>query len=89
MSFFVAHVFAWTHIEQEMSEIQNGERRRAMLRIALGTLQVFAATLALVLLLQTGINTASLAATVLALGLTLTSKALFRKEENGVAHDGR
>lgn len=72
-----------------MSQTRTSERRRATLRIALGILQVFAASFALVLLLQTGVNWASIGAAAVSLALTLTSKALFRKEENGVAHNGR
>ena len=72
-----------------MSVTRTSERARALLRIALGTSQVFAATVALVLLLQSGVNAASVGATVVTLRLALASKPLFGKEDTGVAHDGR
>jgi hypothetical protein len=53
------------------------ERRWAYVRFALGTAQILGATAALVLLVQTGFNSWSLGAAVIACTLTTVSVLLF------------
>lgn len=53
------------------------ERRRAILRLSLGTLQIFGASAAVVLLFLTGVNPWSLAAVVVTCTFTTISVLLF------------
>jgi hypothetical protein len=53
-------------------------RLAAVSRIILGLAQMFGATFSAVLLLQTGVNAASLGATAITLILTVLSRVLFR-----------
>ncbi len=56
------------------------EKARAVVRIALGTAQVMAATVILVLLIETGASSLTVVATVITLLLVVVSRTLFRKE---------
>ena len=55
------------------------QRLMAIVRISLGTSQVMAATVTLVLLLRTGVNALSLTAGLITVLLTLASKLFFRE----------
>ena len=54
------------------------QRRRAMLRFALGMLQMFGAVVAVILLIQTGVSAATLWATGITTACSLMSRLLFR-----------
>lgn len=56
-------------------------RRRAMLRLCLGSAQMIGACVAVTLLLMPGVNEWSIAATVITAGLTLTSRILFSRDD--------
>ncbi len=55
------------------------ERRRAVLRVVLGTAQIAVALFAAVLLLQTGTSAATVVATVAAAFLVVLSRVVFRR----------
>jgi len=55
------------------------QRCMAIVRVTLGTSQIIAATVTLVLLLQTGVNQLSLTAVLITVLLTLASKLFFRE----------
>jgi len=63
----------------ERLKLTRRQRLMAIVLISLGTSQVMAATVTLVLLLRTGVNTLSLTAVLITVLLTLASKLLFRK----------
>ena len=55
------------------------ERKWAVVRLALGMLQVFGATVSLILLLETGTTRLTLGAAAVTTAITLTSILLFRE----------
>lgn len=66
-----------------MGDDASDERSRAVLRIGFGTAQILAATMAGVLLFETGITRWSLLAVVLTCVLTMTSVLVFGSWRRG------
>lgn len=63
------------------------ERRRALLRLALGTLQIFCTSGSIVLLFQTGTNPWSLSAVAITCAITTISVLLFGNRSRNSPRD--
>jgi hypothetical protein len=61
------------------NQIQKAVRQRERTRFLLGGAQMFVASFAIVLLVRSGVNRASLSAAVIASVLTMLSVVLYRK----------
>jgi len=66
--------------ETSAGDLEPGQRRRAWLRFALGNAQMFTAVVALILIVRDGVTATALAATIVACGMTLLSRVLFRRD---------